>query len=92
MEFEDEKGVSEESMLVNAPTQEMKPRRRGMPRKDMTRWEETRLSAKLSAHPVVEEFVELPHLLELVGIINRGDGSRKGRGKAPGPRIESLIQ
>jgi hypothetical protein len=70
-----EKGVSEEGMLVNVPTQELKPRRRGRPRKDTTRWEETHLSAKLSTCPGVEEFVELPHLLEPVGIIDRGDGS-----------------
>jgi hypothetical protein len=40
MEIEAEKGVSEEGMLVNAPTQEPKPWRRGRPRKDMAKWEE----------------------------------------------------
>jgi hypothetical protein len=92
MEIEAEKGVSEEGTLVNAPSQEPKPWRRGRPRKDTAKREETHLSAELSACPVVEEFVELPHLSELVGIIDRGDGSRKGRGKALGPHVESLIQ
>jgi hypothetical protein len=41
MEIEAEKGVSEEGMLVNVPSQELKPWRRGRPRKDTTKWEET---------------------------------------------------
>jgi hypothetical protein len=74
MEIEAEKGASEKGMLVNVPSQEPKPWRRGRPRKDMTKGEETRLSAELSTRPAVEEFVRLPHLSEPVGIIDRGDG------------------
>jgi hypothetical protein len=73
-EIEAEKGVSEEGMLVNMSSQEPKPWRRGRPRKDMTKWGETHLLTELSACPTVEEFVELPHLSEPVGIIDRGDG------------------
>jgi hypothetical protein len=91
-EIEAEKGVSEEGTLVNAPSQEPKPWRKGRPRKDTTKREETHLSTELSACPAVEEFVELPRLSEPVGIIDRGDGSRKGRGRAPGPCVESLVQ
>jgi len=92
MEIEAEKGVSEEGTLVNTPSHEPKPWRRGRPRKDTKKMEETRLLTELSGCPAVEEFVELPCLSELVGIINRGDKSRKGRGKAPGPHVESPIQ
>jgi hypothetical protein len=49
--------VSEEGTLVNTPSQELKPQRRGRPRKDTTKREETHLSAELSACPAVEEFV-----------------------------------
>jgi hypothetical protein len=73
-EVEAEKGASEKGMLVNAPSHELKPRRRGRPRKDTTKGEETLLSAELSACPAVEEFVRPPHLSEPVEIIKRGDG------------------
>ena len=53
--IEAEKGVSEEGTLVNAPSQETKPQRKGRPRKDMTKREETHLLTELSTCPVVKE-------------------------------------
>jgi hypothetical protein len=88
-EVEAEKGASEKGILVNSPSQETKPWRRGRPRKDTAKGEETRLSVELSTCPTIEEFVRRPHLSEPIESIDRVDGRRKGRGKAPGPPIES---
>jgi hypothetical protein len=76
-----EKGMSERAMLGTVPSLELKPWRRGRPRKDMEKGEEDHLPAGLSARPPPEEPAMLTNWSEPVGTTGRGGGRRKGREK-----------
>jgi len=73
-EIEAEKGASGKGMLVNTPAHEKKLRRRGRPRKDLSKGEENCLSVKLKVHPAPEGFTISIAWSGMVGTTDGGNG------------------